>query len=245
MIYFLGDVHGNFDHILPVIQADDSKDGKPKTVIFLGDIEAQRPFEVEIRPLLDAEIAVWFIPGNHDSASTKNWQHLLPSWHRNLHGRVVEIEGVRVAGLGGTFRERIWLPPAPPQFHAYQYFEEYLIRLPNTQIERDRLLLTYSTALYPETVDTLAAQRADILVTHEAPSCHPNGFAAIDQLAQAMGVQALFHGHQHDSQNYQKHEAEMGFKPHGVGFCGITDMYGGRLQAGDFDAFHAHKSCHK
>lgn len=244
MIYLLGDVHGCFDHILPALRADEPGDGKPKTAIFLGDIEAQRPFEEEIRPLLDAGVGVWFIPGNHDTDSKENWAHLLPSWHRNLDGRVVIIDGLRVAGLGGTFREKIWLDPAPPMFHAFQYFEEELMRKSMQKQQREQLLLRYSTAIFPAVYEALAVQRADILVTHEAPSCHPHGFEAIDLLARTMGVQAVFHGHQHDSLNYRAWDDPLGFKAYGVGFCGITDMFGGKLLAGDFDEARRYRERH-
>lgn len=244
MIYFLGDVHGHYDHILPALAADTSGDGLPKTAIFLGDLQAQRPFEDEIRPLIDAGIAVWFIPGNHDTDSRQEWDNLLPSWHRNLHGRVVEIEGLRVAGLGGTFREKIWLPPAPPQFHAFQYFEEDVRQRSIQRSARDHLLLRYSSAIFPDTVEALRNQRADILVTHEAPSCHPHGFRSIDALATTMGVQAVFHGHQHDSLNYRKADDRMGFRAYGVGFCGILDMHGGIVLPGDFDEARRYRQQH-
>lgn len=234
MIYLLGDVHGDFDHILAAIPAADPQ-GRRRTVIFLGDIQAQRPFEEEIRPLLDAGIEVWFIPGNHDSGNAAEWRHLLPSQHRNLDGRVVEIEGLRVAGLGGTFREKIWLPPAPMRFRAYRYFEKDLRRQSMQQSARERLLLRYSTAIFPDVYESLAAQRADILVTHEAPCCHPHGFEAIDHLARTMRVQALFHGHHHDCLDYRGWDAQLGFRAYGVGFRGIMDQDGGTLLAGDFD----------
>lgn len=69
MIYLLSDVHGQFDHILPALKKTQARDGV-QTVIFLGDIEAQKPFEEEIAPLLDAGVDVWFIPGNHDTDTT-------------------------------------------------------------------------------------------------------------------------------------------------------------------------------
>jgi predicted phosphodiesterase len=235
LIYFLGDVHGHFEHILPAIQGDDPHDGKPKTVIFLGDIQAQRPFEEEIQPLIAAGIEVWFIHGNRDTDTAAEWQNLLPSWHRNLHGRVVTIDGLRIAGLGGTFREKIWLPPAPPMFHGYQYFDEDVRRCSMPRPALDQLLLRYSSAIFPDVYEDLAQRPADILVTHEAPSCHPNGFEAIDILARGMSVQATFHGHHHDSLNYEAKADARGFRAYGVGFCGITDQFGGRILAGDFD----------
>lgn len=52
-------------------------------------------------------------------------------------------------------------------------------------------------AIWPEDYEALACQQADILVTHEAPSCHPFGFVAIDHLARTMGVELIVHGHHH------------------------------------------------
>ena len=53
--------------------------------------------------------------------------------------------------------------------------------------------------IFYEDHETLGQLRADILVTHEAPSCHPNGFVAIDELARRMGVRLIVHGHHHVS----------------------------------------------
>ena len=54
-----------------------------------------------------------------------------------------------------------------------------------------------ATAIWPEDYDYLATQRADILVTHEAPRSHPAGNAALDALARAMGASLIVHGHHH------------------------------------------------
>ena len=54
-----------------------------------------------------------------------------------------------------------------------------------------------TTAIWPEDYDDLAGQQADILVTHEAPSSHPAGRAALDALARSMGVRLIVHGHHH------------------------------------------------
>jgi hypothetical protein len=77
----------------------------------LGDIQARRPLQVELAPIL-ALTEVWFIPGNHDTDSDADHDHLFGSElaDRNLHARVVEIAGFRVAGLGGVFRESIQMP---------------------------------------------------------------------------------------------------------------------------------------
>ena len=72
----------------------------------------------------------------------------------------------------------------------------------------------------------LKSQRADILVTHEAGSAHPHGFAAIDELARAMGVARTFHGHHHNQFDYSADRARLGFSAFGVGFRGIVDIDG-------------------
>ncbi|VEI47159.1 diadenosine tetraphosphatase [Actinobacillus equuli] len=46
-------------------------------------------------------------------------------------------------------------------------------------------------------------QQADILISHEAPRPHPQGFAVINQLARKMGVRKIFHGHHHDNFDYK------------------------------------------
>ncbi len=63
---------------------------------------------------------VWWILGNHDTDSDPDHDNLFGAElaHRNLHGRVVEIAGVRVAGLGGIFRESIWSPLLEPAYRS-------------------------------------------------------------------------------------------------------------------------------
>ena len=59
--------------------------------------------------------------------------------------------------------------------------------------------LFHRDTIFPEDFDALAALRCDILVTHEAPSSHPHGFAAIDALAETCGACLIVHGHHHQS----------------------------------------------
>jgi hypothetical protein len=54
-------------------------------------------------------------------------------------------------------------------------------------------------AIWPEDVTALASQRTDVLVTHEAPTSHPAGVAALEELARAMGAGLVVHGHHHVS----------------------------------------------
>ena len=106
MILMFGDVHGSFKHVLPVVNKH-----KPAAIIFLGDLEAERPLEQELAEVMKLT-DIYFIHGNHDSIKRSNYDNLFKSAlaDRNLHGRVVEIDGFKVAGLGGIFREKIWWP---------------------------------------------------------------------------------------------------------------------------------------
>jgi hypothetical protein len=96
-------------------------------------------------------------------------------------------------------------------------------------------LLKHLSSIFPSEYDDLSKQNTDILVTHEAPSCHPHGFKYLDILAQKMGVKRLFQGRHHDSLDYSKFSTELGFEAHGVGFRGITDMNDQRVLPGTFD----------
>lgn len=138
MILFCGDPHGYFGHIIEAVQ-----EHKPAAVILLGDLQAQNPLGIELASILD-ETEIWFI---HDTGLKTDHDHLLGSKlaDRNLHGQVVEIAGLRIAGFGG--------------------------------VQGD--------------YEGLKNQRADILVTHEAPSAHRHGFA-IDDLARRLGVTTSF-----------------------------------------------------
>ena len=93
-----------------------------------------------------------------------------------------------------------------------------------------------------DALSSLSEMRADILITHEAPSYHPMGFEEIELLASAMGVRQAYHGHHHDSLDYSRFTARSGFEAFGVGLCGIVAVHGyGRdevetVVSGKFDA---------
>lgn len=226
MIYFLGDVHGRFRHVIEAVRRD-----RPDAVVFLGDVQAQRPLHIEIAEILDLT-QVWWIPGNHDTDSDADYDNLFGSElaYRNLHGRVVEIAGLRVAGLGGVFRGKIWMPPAPP---AYDSQGEFVRRGGKGNRWRGGLTRKHRSTIFQSDWLHLANERADILVTHEAPGCHHNGFEAINELASSMQVTRTFHGHQHNNLDYSGHFERLGHLAYGVGFCGIADQDGNVIYAGE------------
>jgi predicted phosphodiesterase len=234
-IFFAGDCHGQFQHIIAAV-----KEHRPEAVIFLGDLQAQASLDevlAEILPLTQFA----HIPGNHDTDSVSDYDHLWGSKlaDQNLHGRVIEIAGVRVAGLGGIFRQQVWHPPSKPEYSSET---AYLAVTGKGNRWRDGLPLRHRSTIFPNVYQNLSRQRADVLVTHEAPSCHPHGFEAIDLLAAALGAQRVYHGHHHDRMDYSGCTSALGFSAYGVGLRGITNLSGMIIRPGELDAQRSGRS---
>lgn len=223
-ILFCGDPHGVFRHIIEAATSTNAS-----AVILLGDMEPQRPLHVELAPLLEQNVPVWFIHGNHDADSDELWTRVWGSEvaNQNVHGRVVTLpNGQRLAGLGGVFRESVWYPSASAAREgapAFRTREEHTKSTPR----QDRWSGSgphrrHWGSIYPEDVDKLASLRTDILITHEAPGYHPKGFELLDTLAQVMGAKVVVHGHHHDRNDSSQSWSAQGFKSYGVGLRGIT-----------------------
>jgi hypothetical protein len=142
-----------------------------------------------------------------------------------VHGQVLAMNGVRVAGLGGNFLGRVWMPPGEAKLANKT---EAMNRGAFQWRGGQRPSPAYLAAIYPDEFEALAAQEADILVTHEAPSCHPYGNAAIDELAQCLKVKRSFHGHHHDdlSEQCALQRDCLGFDARSVDFRGIKNGLG-------------------
>ena len=244
-IWFCGDLHGNFARLIAL-----AVQKRPAAVILLGDLDCEEPLERAVAPILEAEIELRWIPGNHDSDSDLVFQNSLASGlgPLNLHGRVDTVAGVRIAGLGGVFRADIWHPDVGVAHEAYSDYAKALDAsrpmrergqgpkiVADTHLIRRNKERTHTTSIFPDVYNRLAVEFADVLVTHEAPSCHPNGFTAIDELARAMRVERVFHGHHHDRLDYREKWFDMGFKTFGVGMCGITALDGTVVLPGTHD----------
>lgn len=228
-ILFFGDTHGGFAHCLSIVEKI-----RPQAIIFLGDLQAPAPLHevlADVMHLTD----VWWIPGNHDTDSAEIYDNLFASRlaDKNLHGRVANIAGRRVAGLGGVFRGRIW----SPHQESWNFFspEEFIQKGPQRLRFREGLALKQRSSIFPETYMSLRIQQSDILVTHEAPSCNKFGFAVLDRLARQMGVKKLFHGHHHDTYDYSEHYPLMGFETYAVGYRGVTNLAGEIIRPGEND----------
>ena len=233
MIYFMGDIHGKFEHVIEFVQRD-----RPDAIVLLGDMECDFPLHAVLAPIR-ALTEIWYIHGNHDTDQAASWQFLVESElaDRNLHGRVANVAGVKVAGLGGVFRAEVWNPPEPAHYASYREFERKNKRSRHKEINpaQEGRFLKHRSTIFPDDYAALMKQRADILVTHEAPSCHPHGAVALDTLARSMRVQTLFHGHHHDCLDYSAWSRENGINAFGVGLRGITDEHGTTILAGELD----------
>lgn len=220
-VLFCGDPHGKFDQVHLAASVL-----KPQAVVLLGDNEPERPLE-EVMHGLGCE---WlFIAGNHDSDSDdmakRVWSPATEP--HNLHGRVVTLpSGVRIGGLAGIFRESVWYPsrsaaregaPAWLSRHQHKQATPHQDRWLDSLPPRRHL-----SSIYPVELDRLADLQADILVTHEAPGYHRNGFSLLDDLARSMGVRFAVHGHHHDALDSAAAWAKQGFQTHGVGLRGVS-----------------------
>ncbi len=191
-ILFAGDPHRNFSPILRACRAR-----PPGTLIVTGDFDCPVPVTEAFGPALDMGWRLHWILGNHDCETETAYDNLvgdLPAG--DLGWRVIDIDGTRVGGLPGVFRPSVWLPPEAPRFHDPDAF---LASQPPGRLWRDGLPLWHRDSIFPRDMEAFAGQRCDILVTHEAPSCHRHGFCAIDDLADACGARLIVHGHHHES----------------------------------------------
>lgn len=225
-VLFCGDTHRDLQHILRVAEETNAC-----AVILLGDIQSPRPLHIELAAIADK---VWFIHGNHDTDTAQDFEHLWGSElaHRNLHGKVVVMpNGLRVAGLGGVFRQAVWYPQKSQA--VYQSSAEHARATPRQDRWHGGPHRKHWSSIYPETYNVLASQSADVLVTHEAPGQHPHGFGVLDALARVMGVEASFHGHQHEDIDYPCDPTKIGSRSYGVGLRGIRALSGQVLQTAE------------
>jgi predicted phosphodiesterase len=242
-VLYCGDPHGGIRGSLQYI-IDAALETRASAVILLGDIEPARPLPDELASIFDR---LWWIPGNHDSDSDESWRRVsTPEMlNRNLHGRVVTLQdsGLRIAGLGGVFREAVWHPsPASARggAPAFRNRRQHAKSTPRQDRWEGGHHRRHWGTIYPDELDRLAELRADVLVTHEAPAYHPNGFDILDTLAQSLGVKVAVHGHHHDRLDSSARWAAQGFNSFGVGLRGITaiaaDGLATVIRPGELDA---------
>lgn len=190
-ILFAGDPHRNFSPILRACLAR-----PPGTLILLGDCDCPAPLSQVMAPVMARGWDVRWILGNHDTETEAAYDNLT-GHPGDLGLRVTQVGGRRVAGLPGVFKPRVWHPHEGPPFYRTRAAFQAVLR-PH-ELWRGGLPLFHRDTIFPEDFDRLSAEPCDILVTHEAPSSHPHGFAEIDALALRCGARLIVHGHHHDS----------------------------------------------
>jgi len=217
-ILFAGDPHGNFKPLIAATQKH-----QPEAVILLGDYDLDMPLESCLEEIVGLT-EIWWIAGNHDFESPVKYKNLFNSAFsdRDLHLKVTEIAGLRVAGLGGIFLGRVWYPPQQPKWLGKQHYLHHQ----SAHIKDSGMSLKYKSAIWHDEFEALKTLKADILVSHEAPGSHRHGFKVIGELAIAMGVKNIFHGHLHE--NYSS-TIKNNIKVYGVADRAVTDLIGNSL----------------
>jgi predicted phosphodiesterase len=193
-VEFFGDTHSDYRAVAHVLSRR-----TPKYAVFLGDFDLARPLHEELSELEDAGVDIRFVHGNHETDTDDWYDRVFGSRMagRNISGKVAEMGGIRVAGLGGVFRGAVWNPREDP-VARHGTRESFLRHNPGNRW-RGGLPRRHRSTIFPEDLEALTAMRADILVTHEAPSSHRFGFREIDALALSMGVSTIVHGHHHEA----------------------------------------------
>ena len=204
-IVFAGDPHRNFTPILRTCL-----DVPAGTLILVGDCDCPTPLPSILAPAIERGWDVRWILGNHDTETEAAFDNLAALPAGNLGLRVTEIEGLRIAGLPGVFRPRVWDAIETPRFQTRAAVQA---SLRPEELWRGGLPLWHRDTIFPEDFDRLRQECFDVLVCHEAPSSHRHGFGVIDTLAEACGTRLIVHGHHHDS-----YQAEL---PAGIAVRGL------------------------
>ncbi|GCL66362.1 metallophosphoesterase family protein [Pseudaquabacterium pictum] len=155
-ILLFGDPHSDFT---PVIRA--VVQHRPAAVILLGDLTPVQPLHLALGRLTELT-EVWFIHGNHDGDDELAWDAITTDIvgseleHRNLHGKVATIAGLKVAGLGGVFRESVWYPRRDAKAEAaFETPEDLRRHMKPAERWRGGISLKHRTSIFPSEVEAL------------------------------------------------------------------------------------------
>ncbi|TWB45832.1 metallophosphoesterase family protein [Nitrospirillum pindoramense] len=197
-IVAVGDPHGNWRPLLECCAQV-----QPSAVIIVGDCELNRPLRQELATLVDAGVTLAYVPGNHDADRREWWDNLVGDHPGgNLHGRAMDLGGLRVAGLGGVYAERVYWPKAEEDPAPTYRDRQSWIRANRRNLASGEIPLKYRATIFPEDHAAVAAAgkkgAVDVLVTHEAPLTHRYGFAGIGLAARACRARLVVHGHHHE-----------------------------------------------
>jgi len=162
---------------------------RPDLVVSCGDL----PFDYLEYLVGRVDVPLLYVPGNHDPGlATLNTTWMSPQQEApvpgpqgcdNADGRVVEVSGLRIAGLGGSLRYK----DGPNQYTQAQMRWRALSLEIRVRLKRAR-----------------AGRKLDILITHappygvgEAEDAAHVGFAAFHRIIRNLHPMLLIHGHVH------------------------------------------------
>lgn len=213
-ILFAGDPHGDFR---PIVRAALAR--KPEAVVLLGDYDLARPLHDELKPLVDAGIAIHWIAGNHDFDTVEFHDHLFLSNLKaaNLHRRIAFVGKHSLTGLGGVKKTRAWDNENQP---IYKTRADLLRRYKKAERFRGGLPLDVADSIFHEDLEWVASRRFDILVFHEAPTTHEQGWPVLDDVVRRSRAKFVVHGHHHADYRAQLGDAVV----IGVGKSGVASL---------------------
>ncbi|MHB8587307.1 MAG: metallophosphoesterase family protein [Candidatus Dormibacteraceae bacterium] len=162
---------------------------RPDLIVSCGDL----PFDYLEYLVSSLNVPLLYVPGNHDASLRRadtTWLSLEqeipvsgPEGCDNVDGRVTEVHGLRIAGLGGSLRYK----PGPNQYRQAQMRWrainlEFRIRLNRVRSGRK--------------LDVLIAHAPPFALTEAGDAAHV-GFVAFHRIITALHPLLLVHGHVH------------------------------------------------
>ena len=186
----LGDIHGDFASAQRIIERHDDV----PFWVCVGDLpDATGKYEDVPRPL-------YWIKGNNEQFDLIESGELPPNLHHIRNASLVEISGVRVAGLGGTFAPTWYETPAAQLPH------------PKKGSAKATELADKRRHFVKEEVDACSAMRqVDLLLTHEAARPFrvgrvDAGKTPINEVLAAMKPRLHLFGHHHRFSEQERQE---------------------------------------
>jgi len=125
-VVFAGDPHGRMSAIVRYCQQQPIAG----LLILVGDQELNAPLDEHLWPLYTLGWQCKWILGNHDTENSAQYDNLVRSLVRDpdsyLGRRVVDVGGLRVGGLSGVFRGRVWYPRDGGELPTYADRSTYM-----------------------------------------------------------------------------------------------------------------------
>jgi Icc-related predicted phosphoesterase len=181
----LGDIHGDFATVRRIM----SRHPDVQSWLAIGDLaDDEGRYE-------NVEAPIYWIKGNNENFDAIASGNLPPSLHFLANGTLVEIGGLRVAGLGGTFAPTWYESPAAALPH------------PVKKTVRATALADKRRHFVREEVNRCKAfEDLDVFLTHEAPRPYrvhggkgpEAGKTAINEVILAAHPRLHFFGHHHE-----------------------------------------------